>query len=158
MLPEKKSDSFSFRCTPSFKKAMIERAYSQKIEPAEYLIQLVTEDLEKQSLEPTENQKTFIEKAFDKYTNTMLDFITKNVDKKMASIEALLALKLLSKEERVEKIVYELEGIAHAEKAKVSLETKQRWKKELNQAPDLTLKSQEIRDEIHAKLAERNQQ
>jgi hypothetical protein len=158
MIPEKKSEGFSFRLTPSMKKSMIERAYSLKIEPAEYLTKLVTADIEKQSLEPTESQKTFIEKVFDKYTHSMLDFITNNVDKKIASIESTLESKLLSKEERVIKMANELEDLVKAECLKVSPDTKQRWISELSQARDLVKKAREIREEVIAMLTTRKGQ
>jgi hypothetical protein len=155
MIPEKKSEGFSFRLTPSLKKSMIERSYSLKIEPAEYLTSLVTADLEKQSLEPTDLQKTFIEKVFDKYTHSMLDFITNNIDKKIASIESTLELKLLSKEERIRNIIAETEAFAVRGNMTVSDETKKLWYSKLDEAKDMTIYAQELREYI-LKLQEKN--
>jgi hypothetical protein len=85
----------------------------------------------------------------------MLDFITNNIDKKIASIESTLELKLLSKEERIRNIIAETEAFAVRGNMTVSDETKKLWYSKLDEAKDMTIYAQELREYI-LKLQEKN--
>ena len=154
MLRESKSETVGFRCTADFKKQMIEIAYSQKMEPSEYLHGVVENDIKRRLLEPSETEKTFIEQAFDKYTDRILSFLSSNVDKRLTMIE----LKLLTKEERVAKIIFEIVSIAEADKFVIKEETKQKWFKQLYESKDIEKDYAEIRkivtDKLEAKKAQ----
>jgi len=133
MLREAKTVTIGFRCTPDFKKQMTEIAYSQKMEPSEYMHEVIERDIKMKLSEPSETEKTFIDKSFDKYTDRILTFISVNVDKRLAFLES----KLLTKEERTRQIITGLLTFAESSKIDVSEESKKNWIKRISESTDL---------------------
>jgi hypothetical protein len=151
MVKQAKTETVGFRCTADFKKHVLEIAVSQNMEPSEYLHGVIENDVKKRLLEPSETERTFIEQAFDKHTDRILSFISANVDKRLAVIES----KLLTKEERIAKVIAETVSLCNGAGIRVLDETKQGWFKKLLESKEIAKDAAEIRklvtDKIQAK-------
>ncbi|MDD5673645.1 MAG: hypothetical protein PHC61_05760 [Chitinivibrionales bacterium] len=149
MLREPKTETIGFRCTADFKKKMIEIAYSKKMEPSEYMHEVIEKDIRRKLSEPSDTEKTFLELTFDRYTDKILSFISTNIDKRLARIEAKV---LTEKEREAARILDELIDSARQGKLTIKDETKQAWFKKLIESPDMQKDIEEMRKIVADKV------
>jgi hypothetical protein len=154
MAKQAKTETVGFRCTADFKKQVLEIAVSQNMEPSEYLHGVIENDVKKKLLEPSETEKTFIEQAFDKHTDRILSFISANVDKRLGIIES----KLLTKEERIAKVIAETVSLGEAAGFRIKDETKQGWFKRLFESTSFEKDAAEIRKIVTDKIKAKKEQ
>jgi len=149
MPKEAKTETIGFRCTPDFKKQMIETAYSKSMEPSEYMHEVIKSDINKKLSEPGQTEKTFIEETLDKQTDKILSFVSANVTKRLNELES----KLLTNEGRALKeyqtarTVLEL-VTANQSKLKIREETQQKWYKQIYESTDIDKDIAEINKTI----------
>jgi hypothetical protein len=91
-MPEKKTENYSFRLTPSMKLEMLKRSGEIGIQPGEYVTNLIEKDLASKANDMPEREKTFIEKQFHEFTESLLSFMVEKFDKKLNRIEARMGL------------------------------------------------------------------
>jgi hypothetical protein len=91
-MPEKKTENYSFRLTPSMKLDILKRSGELGIQPGEYVISLIEKDLASKANDLPEREKTFIEKQFHEFTESLLSFMVEKFDKKLNRIESRMGL------------------------------------------------------------------
>ena len=95
-MKQNKTETFSFRLTPTMKIDLFKRATELGVQPGEYIGNLVSKDLASKAGELPEREKTFLEKQFQQFSDTLLSFMTDNFDKKLAKIQHSSALSNLT--------------------------------------------------------------
>ena len=95
-MKQNKSETFSFRLTPTMKIDLFKRATETGVQPGEYIGNLISKDLASKAGELPEREKTFLEKQFQQFSDTLLSFMTDNFDKKLAKIQHSSALSNLT--------------------------------------------------------------
>lgn len=95
-MKQNKTETFSFRLTPTMKIDLFKRATELGVQPGEYISNLISKDLASKAGELPEREKTFIEKQFQQFSDTLLSFMTENFDKKLAKIQHSSALSNLT--------------------------------------------------------------
>jgi hypothetical protein len=95
-MTEKKTENYSFRLTPSMKLDMLKRSSELGIQPGEYVTNLIEKDLALKANDLPERDKTFIEKQFHEFTESLLSFMVEKFDRKLLNIENKLAQNYLT--------------------------------------------------------------
>ncbi len=95
-MPEKKTENYSFRLTPSMKLEMLKRSGELGIQPGEYVTSLIEKDLASKANEIPEREKTFLEKQFHEFTESILSFMVDKFDKKLIKMEAKMGMAYLT--------------------------------------------------------------
>lgn len=95
-MPEKKTENYSFRLTPSMKLELLKRSGELGIQPGEYVTSLIEKDLISKSKELPEIEKTFIEKQFHEFTESLLSFMVNKFDKRLIKMEAKIGMSYLT--------------------------------------------------------------
>ena len=86
-MKQNKSETFSFRLTPAMKIDLFKRATESGVQPGEYIGNLISKDLASKAGELPEREKTFLEKQFQQFSDSLLSFMTETLDKKLVKIE-----------------------------------------------------------------------
>jgi hypothetical protein len=94
-MPEKKTENYSFRLTPTMKLDMLKRSGELGIQPGEYVTSLIEKDLASKANELPEREKTFLEKQFHEFAETLLSFFVDKFDKRLLNIESLSKLSTI---------------------------------------------------------------
>jgi hypothetical protein len=95
-MKQNKTETFSFRLTPTMKIDLFKRATESGVQPGEYIGNLISKDLASKAGELPERERTFLEKQFQQFSDTLLSFITDNFDKKLSKIQHSSALSNLT--------------------------------------------------------------
>jgi hypothetical protein len=75
---------------------LFKRATELGVQPGEYISNLIGKDLASKAGELPEREKTFLEKQFQQFSDTLLSFMTDDFDKKLAKIQHSSALSNLT--------------------------------------------------------------
>jgi hypothetical protein len=75
---------------------LFKRATETGVQPGEYIGNLISKDLALKAGELPERDKSFLEKQFQQFSDTLLSFMTENFDKKLAGIQHSSALSNLT--------------------------------------------------------------
>ena len=95
-MKQNKSETFSFRLTSTMKIDLFKRATETGVQPGEYIGNLISKDLALKAGELPEREKTFLEKQFQQFSDTLLSFMTENFDKKLSKIQQSAAFSNLT--------------------------------------------------------------
>jgi hypothetical protein len=75
---------------------LFKRATETGVQPGEYIGNLISKDLALKAGELPEREKTFLEKQFQQFSDTLLSFMTENFDKKLSKIQQSAAFSNLT--------------------------------------------------------------